>query len=210
MARIDENFCLCMNLKNFRYILLLFCALIFVCCKDDLKHSDKNVAPDDPSSFLDGKDCKYDFYDKRFSMEYFLYAFFANKESGFSLDDDLIMFDAVSGGFIYARNKDVNYIWSSECGVLEKLTSKQMSVVDSFVDEIIKNRKGKEVHDEFRHAVHEWSGKSKKGKLETFYTGFELSKTDYILYDYLVTQVFVHGCKIHPLYRKEYAPKYNP
>ena len=200
-------------MKFYLYFFLMFCMLFFVCCRDDSDHNDENI---DLEEFLSPvKDCiRYDYYDERHSVFYFLDKYFFDnsfeKEMEISLNDDFVLYES-AGFFIYTRNKHKNYIWSSRCGVREQLTAKQLAIIENFINETKKyRRENKVTTGEFRFALYEWHGQSKKGKLETFYINHEpLSKADHLLYDYLATKVFIHGCKIHPLYRNEYAPKYN-
>ncbi len=135
----------------------------------------------------------------------FLNYYFSHFDDTFSLDDDLVIykFPVNDGYFMYSKNKEVNRVWSSVCGVYENLSSEQIERLNNIENKVKTVTQEKPSKNGTRISLFLWKGKSNrhaslKDRFEYFPSNEEIRGDDN-MYNFFAKEVFVHGCKKHLL-----------
>lgn len=183
-------------------LLICFLLLIFVGCEE----SEDSACPPPLDSITINR-CKQFMNDENTysAFEHFLRYYFGHFDDTFSLDDDLVvyMFPANDGYFMYSKNKNVNRVWSSVCGVYEDLSPEQMERLNSIENKVRAVTQEVPSKNGPRISLFVWKGKSTKydslkDRFE-FFPGNEEIRGEDNMYNFFAKEVFVHGCKKHLL-----------
>lgn len=142
------------------------------------------------------------------SIKRFLFGMFVRKTAEYSgygsvLDNDFSIFidyhEKGTSDFIYTKNKKKNFVYSTFCGVSEKLSPKQLEEINRLEEKMIKERQKSPVKGEWNISLFRWNGENQKKEPEVYLgSHFYSFKSDIALYEFFVKKIFVHGCKIHP------------
>lgn len=194
-------------------LLICFLLFFFLGCEESKEAEKVDLMFGEDSSCLSSLDsitinrCKQCSYNEDFylTFELFLNYYFKHFDDSFSLDDDLViyMFPANEGYFMYSKNKKVNRVWSSVCGVYENLSPEQMERLNSIENKVRNVTQEVPSKNGTRISLFVWKGKSNKyGSLKDrfeFFPGNEEIRGVDNMYNFFAKEVFVHGCKKHLL-----------
>ena len=183
---------------------LLVCFLLFIFLGCENREDGSCPPPIDSVMTSQCKQCLDD--EKSYStFGLFLNHYFSHFDDTFSLDDDLViyMYPVNEGYFMYSKNKEVNKVWSSVCGVYESLSPEQMERLNNIENNVRIVTREKPSKNGPRISLFMWKGKSNKhaslkDRFE-YFPGNEEIRGDDNMYNFFAKEVFVHGCKKHLL-----------
>lgn len=181
----------------------------FAGCKNGKDNAESNQTVDEflfPKRTLDSLTIAFweeDSYNYM-ALESFLGYYFEHSDNTFSLDDDLTVYFANRRSerdyFIYSKNKEINKVWSSACGVYEILSHKQIEKLDSLEDIIKMENRTTSPKGQRRISIFTWKGKAQKRlRLKNRFEFFLTTPKSFEIYNFFAKEVFVHGCKKHLL-----------
>lgn len=184
-----------------------FFALCLMGCKENQVglNDEKCISGECDSSSLCKKllDKEYE----RLSVDKYLLIRFIRETSeysdyGASLNESFSIFKIsnyrTSNDFIYTKSKKDNFVYSSYCGVKEKISLSQLNEINRLENEIVNERIKNPVTGEWNISLFRWDVKKQKKEPEIYLgSHFRVYKSDEALYEYFVRNIFIHGCKNH-------------
>lgn len=159
-----------------RIVLLLSLLILIVACNDE-KECVKEVVylKGDKEDCLKNRESenykRIDSVGQHWNNEYmsarfFLDRYFDLRDSGFSLDDEMVLIHQEKDDFIlYSKNPQKNLGWSTVCKSLNRISIEQMAEISRLESEIVKNHPEDSITSVHPKFMFRWYDRSKREEL---------------------------------------------